>query len=1078
MRLPLCALSSLALALCLGPVASAQEVTPRFVQHPDVRGEKVVFTWEGDLWLGSLAGGSARRLTSHPGQETAAHFSPDGKWIAFSASYDGGTNVYLMPAEGGAPKRLTWRGTTQVLGWTPDSKQVLFRAAVDMDHRPIARLFTVDLDGHEPTPLPLPKGAQGTFSADGTQLLYNPKGNEEYYWKRYKGGQFAEIWLADLKAKHYTKLTDYVGKNAHPMWTATGQALFVSDRDNGVSNIYSLDIATKAAKPLTTYTDFDVQWPSTDGKTVVFAQGGFLTAFDVATGQAKRVDVKVASDSWKTAPRTVNPKDWIQSASLASGGKSLTLEARGEAFLLPTDLNQPALNLTKTPGVRERFPRLSPDGKRVAYFSDESGEYDLYLRPSEGGTTVRVPTGLKTTLYRLEWSPDSKKVLFSDKSFALYVMDVDTKKLEKIDSSNVLKNDQFTWEGSDYTWAPDSTWVAYTFVGDNRNSRVFLYNLATKQKVALTDGFFDCLNPAFDADGSTLYFLSYSNYEVRLDATQDNHVLPSPAQVMAVKLRSGEAKNSSSLSNSQAFQIETEGLAQRITQLPVKGANAFHLKAGKGLVGWSTVEGWDDSVNEEVYRARGQAKWTLHLYDPATKKETVLAEPISEWSFDPSGAHLLIKKGTDFHVGAAQQVIASKALPERVSLDRLSMTVDPKAEWAQIFQDTWRWYRDFFYDANMHGQDWNAIGAKFRAWVPQCTSRADLNWLLSQMVGELCASHTYVGGGDNGPGTAPPAAAFTGLLGADLAVVNGHYAFTRIYGPTPYQPGLKAPLADPTPKVNVGEYLLAIDGIPVKAPESPYRLLQIGRGQKVRLTVNGKPTLEGARTFEVEPVGNDFNLRYEGWIADRIKRVEARSNGRLGYMHMTAMGDQNIGQFDKYWRAFRYREGMVIDVRGNGGGWTEFFMIDKLERQQVGFNVLRGMTPFRYPGTASDGRYTFICNELDGSDGEAFLEHVKARKLGTIVGVPTWGGLVGIINTQFTMDGGQVEQSNNAFYGRDGKWWVENHGVDPDITVENDPESVLAAQDRQLDTAIDTLLKQLKDNPTPAFPAIPAYPKK
>lgn len=1065
MRAPLC------FALVAGLCLSAQERLPRFVSTPDVRGDKVVFTWDGDLWLGALQGGSARRLTTHPGQEGYARFSPDGKWIAFTGSYDGGQQVYLIPVEGGTPKRLTWRGSAQVQGWTPDSKRVLFRAALEFKERPVTRLYTVDLEGHEPEALPLPQGAQGAFSADGTQLLYNPKGNEEYYWKRYKGGQFPEIWLADLKARRYTKLTDYVGKNATPMWTATGQACFVSDRENGITNLYSLDPATKAVKPLTTYLDFDVQWPASDGKTVVYAQAGYLTALDLASGQAKRVEVKVVGDGWKTAPRTVNPKDWIQAASLGPDGKTAVLEARGEAFLLPVDASQPALNLTKTPGIRERFPRLSPDGKRVAYFADADGEYDLYVRPAEGGPAQRVATGLKTALYRLEWSPDSRKVLFSDKSFALYVMDLSTKKLDKLDSSNVLKNDQFTWEVSDYSWAPDSTWIAYSFVADNRNSRIFLFNTATRQKVALTDGFFDCLNPSFDADGSTLYFLSYSNYTVRLDATQDNHLLPTPAQVMAVKLRADEAK-------ADTFRIDVEGLGQRIAQLPVKGANAFHLKAGKGLVGWSTVEGWDDSVNEEVYGARGQAKWTLHLWDPATKKETVLPEPIGSWSFDPKGTHLLVRKGADFFAGSAAAVAAKAVLPEKLNLDRMSLTVDPRAEWAQIFEDTWRWYRDFFYDTNFHGRDWKAIGDKFRAWLPELNSRQELNWLLSQMVGELCVSHTYVSGGDTGPIALPPAPLFTGLLGADLEAANGHYRFARIYGPTAYQPGLKAPLADPTPLVKPGEYLLAIDGAPLKAPDSPYRMLQLARGQKVKLTVNAKPTMEGARTVEVEPSASDWNLRYEAWIADRIKLVEERSKGRLGYMHMTAMGDQNIGQFDKYWRAYRYREGLVIDVRGNGGGWTEFFMIDKLERQQVGFNVLRGMTPFRYPGTASDGRYTFVCNELDGSDGEAFLQHVKARKLGTIVGVPTWGGLVGIINTQFTLDGGQVEQSNNAFYGREGKWWVENHGVDPDVVIENDPAALMEGRDPQLEKAVDLLLQDLKDKPTPAFPAIPAYPKR
>ncbi len=1053
----------------------AQERAPRFVSSPDVNGDRLVFTWEDDLWLGSLKGGPARRLTTHPGLETAARFSPDGKWIAFSGQYDGGTQVYVMPAEGGVPKRLTWAGGATVQGWTPDGKKVLYKTVGGHDRRAFERFFTVDLDGHQPEVLPVPRGTQGTLSPDGQRLAYNAKGKVEYYWKRYKGGDHQDLWLADLKSGRFDKLTDYVGRNGAPIW-AQGRVIFESDRgSNGITNLYAVDPISKVVEPLTDLKDFDAQQPSTDGRTVVFVQAGSLLALDLTTKAVRPVPLTTSSDGWKAAPRPVNPKDWIQSMSLT--GNTAVFEARGEVFLVPTDATQPAQNLTKTPGVRERMPRLSPDGKRVAYFSDASGDYDLYVQAVDGAPE-RIPTGLKTALYHLEWSPDGTKVLFGDKRFALYVMDVATKKLTKIDESHELKNDQFTWEVSDYSWGPDSQWVAYSLVEPSRNSRVHLFNLATKQKVTLTDGFYDCLNPTFDLDGSTLYFLSYSNFHTKLDPSQDNHIQSTPVQVMAVKLRAGEEKASSS---SASFRIDVAGLAERIAPLPVKPGNLFHLKAGKGLVGWNEVEsGWDDSVVEELYGPRGADKWKLHLYDPAAKKdkEAVLNDAVSDWSFDAEGKRLLIRKGANFHTGEAAAVFTSKALPEKLDLERMIMTAAPREEWKQIFEDTWRWYRDFFYDVNMNGSDWNAIGAKFRALLPELNTRQELNWLLSQMVGELSASHTYVSGGDAGPGRPTPNPVYAGYLGADFTIENGFYKFATVYGPTAYARELKAPLADPAPKVQAGEFLLAIDGKPLKAPEAIQARLQVIKGQKVKLTVNAKPTLDGAHTIEVEPIANDWDLRYEHWIAGNIAAVDKASNGQLGYMHITAMGDQNIGQFDKYWRAFRYKKGIVIDVRGNGGGWTEYFMIDKLERKQVGYNVLRGMGPFRYPGTASDGRYVFLTNEQNGSDGEAFLSHVKARNLGTIVGKPSWGGLVGIINTQFTLDGGRVEQSNNAFYGKEGQWWVENHGAEPDLTVENDPASLMQGHDRQLEVGIETLLKQLKENPTPSLPPIPAYPKR
>jgi tricorn protease len=1058
------------LLTCLGFCLSlAAQDQPRFVTRPDVHGDQVVFTWDGDLWTGSLRGGEARRITTHPGIESFARFSPDGKWIAFTGQYDGPGDVYVMPAAGGTPKRLTWHGPAQVQGWTADGK-ILFTASYEGNFRPISRLYAVDMEGHEPEPL-LPRAVQGNASPDGKYLAFAPKGIIEYYWKRYKGGWHEELWMKDLATGQFTQLTDYVGENADPLW-AGGKLLFVSDRVKGHANLFAMDPVTKATEPLTDFRDFDVQQPGTDGQTVVFQQAGYLTALDLATKKTWRVDLRCAADGWKVAPRTVNPKEWIQSMALGDHGKTAVFEARGDVFTVPIARAAEAQDLTRTPGVRERMPRLSPDASKVAYFSDASGDYDIYVQPAKGGAAKRVPTGLKTALYHLEWSPDGQKLLFGDKSFAIYAMDLATGRVTKIDERHELKNDQFTWEVSDYAWAPDSTWIAYSLVEPNRNSRIYLYNLATKQKVTLTDGFYDSLNPRFDPKGGALYFLAYNNFDIQLDPSQDNHIEPAPTRIMAVRLKAGDAD----ADDKAPFRIDADGLPGRARALPIKPGNYFHLQAGKGLIGWDESEGWDDRINEEVWKTGGTPKWKAHFYDTAEHKESVLNDAVSGWTFDDEGTRILVQKGGDFFAGDAAEAMSSKALPKAVDLSGMSMAVDPRAEWKQVFEDAWRWYRDFFYDTNMNGMDWQAMHDRYAAWLPSLNSRAELNWLLSQMVGELSVSHTYISGGDMGPVKPEPPLLYTGLLGADFDTANGRYRFTRVYGPSLPAPALKGPLADPDPKVKPGDYLLAIDGHPLKAGDSIEALLQVRKGQKVKLTVNGTPSEAGARTLDVEPVRSEGDLRYQAWVSDNVAKVDKLSNGQLGYMHISAMSDVNIGEFDKFWRAFRYKKGIVIDVRGNGGGWTEYFMIDKLERVQAGFNVLRGMAPFRYPGTASDGRFVFLSNEMNGSDGEAFLSHVKARKLGAIVGVNSWGGLVGIINTQRTVDGGSVEQSNNAFYGREGKWWVENHGVDPDLRVVNDPASLDAGSDLQLETGVKTLLDQLAAQPTTAFPPVPAYP--
>ena len=1072
--------------LCLFSAVLAAAEEGRFFTYPTINGDRIVFTYESDLWTVSAKGGLAARLTTFPGTESFAKLSPDGTWIAFTANYDGASAVYLMPSEGGAPVRLTYNpGGAQVVAWTPDGTEVVFRSMFENVVGRDPNLYAVGVKGGAPMRLPLDRGVLISFMPEEHKFLYARRGNEEYYWKRYKGGQYQDIWLYDTAAKTYSPVTSYVGKNSYPMW-AGGLMYYVSDQTNGIANLYTMKLETKAAAEVTKYGDFDVMMPHTDGRSIVYVQDGYLHVFDVASAKDAKIAVTVPSDRWAVRDRVINPRGYIHAANLANDGQSVILEARGDVFRVPTGRG-PTANLSMTPGTREMYPALSPDGKTVAFFSDKTGDYQLYTQPAAGGEWTPVTTMLDRTVYRLAWSPDGKKILFGDKDYAIFYVDLAAKKLVKIDSSNQMKNDEFTWEMDDYTWSPDSKWIAYSFVQSNRNSQIFLYNIETGRKVPATTDFYDNLYPAFDADGRCLYYVASRNFALHMDFYEDNHVEATPQQIMAVQLRDGEAPPFAGEGEAKPdekaapvpFRVDTEGLIKRTSPVPVAPGNYFYLKAGKGKVLWASVEAFTEDEYEEIFKPRGATKWTLHVFDTAGRKEVSLADKVRDFSLSPNGEQLLIWRDDDLYATSVEKAFGSKASGEALKLNGLVYTVDNQKEWLQIFNDAWRWYRDFFYDPGFHGHDWKAMGEKYRAYIPHLSSRNELNWVLSQMVGELSVSHTYINGGDMGPAEAPRSPVFTGLLGADLVPdkASGLYRLAKIYGPTDLNLSLPGPLVRPDMAVREGDFLLAIDGTPLKAGDDYFKLLQTTAGRKVKVTVNAAPTMLTAKTYEVEPVRSDQPMRYFRWIQDNLAAIEKAGGGKIGYMHINAMGSGGVGEFDKYWRNFRYKDGVIIDVRRNSGGWTEYFLIDKLERQLVAYNNLRNMVAFRYPGSAGNGNYVVISNENNGSDGEAFVMHFKARKLGTVVGVPSWGGLVGILNPQTTIDNGTVQQSNNAFYGREGTWWVENHGADPDIVVDNDPGSVMAGRDLQLEKAIAVMLEKIKANPL-NFPPRPAYPKK
>jgi len=1096
------ALRSPALLPVLFSVAAAAAAgEARFFSYPDVHGDRIVFAWEADIYAVGIEGGTAVRLTTNPAGELAPKFSPDGRWIAYTSFNNGVSDVWVMPSEGGAPTRLTWPPLGgQVVAWKPDSRHVVFRSRFGVP--PAARdqkLYQVGLDAAMPDPLPLDRAQSASYSPDGSKLLYVRKGNEDYYWKRYKGGQYTDIWMYDFAGKGFKAVTDYVGRNAYPMWV--GDTMFFnSDRSpDGITNLWAQDLKTGAARQVTTYTDFDVMSPSSDGKRIVYVQGGYLHVLDGTTGASRKVPVSIPSDDWRLQDRWIDPSEYLHSVDVGGDGKAVVVGARGDVFHLAlADKETMPRNLTGTPGVREDTPRLSPDGKQVAWFSDTTGEYQLYVRDVATGETSQLTTDLDRKVYHPRWSPDGKKILFGDKDYALHVVDLTTRKRTTIDASRYLDNDEFTWEVSDYAWSPDSRWVAYSLPRENRNNAIVLYDTVEGRKVQLTDDFYENLNPRFDADGGYLYFLSYRNYQIGMDPFEDNHIVANPARVMVAQLRQGEkppfvkrpATGASPAAEDQKatekkddparFRVDADGLASRVYALPVDPGNDFHLLAGKGYVAWSSVPLFTEGEYEEIYRPGGETKWTLHVFSMKDQKEITLEDKIAEAQASVNGDELVIRKEKGVYVTSFAKAYESKKLGTEVDLSGMTYRVAPREEWRQVFADAWRWYRDFFYDKDMHGRDWKATRAKYAPWVEEIRTRQQLNWVLSEMVGELSVSHTYISGGDTGPSATPPASAVSaGLLGADLVAdpAAGLYRFARIYRPTPYFTEIETPLGRPDVDVKEGDFLLAINGQPVRPPENYFRLLQVGKSDEVSLTVGRGAKDPAPRTYRVKPAKTDRETRYARWVTDNVLKVEKLSNGEVGYMHVTAMGGPGVMQFDKFWRAFRYKKGLVIDVRGNGGGWTEYFMIDKLERQQVAFNVLKGMEPYRYPNPASRAHFVLVSNEDNGSDGEAFVEHFKARKLGTVVGVPSWGGLVGVVNGQRTIDNGRVEQSNNAFYGRDGKWLVENHGADPDVRQDNDPASVMAGKDLQLEKAVELALRQIQEQPW-QFPPVPAYPRR
>jgi len=1078
-------LSLAVLALVALASTDAAAIEGRLMRYPTIHGDRVVFTYEDDLWLAPLAGGPAARLTTHPGVESYAAFSPDGSRIAFTGSYDGGNDVYVIPATGGEPTRLTYHpAADRVVGWTPDGKSVLFVSMRAL----VPELYAVGLGGGFERKYPLDQVAYASFSPDGKRVALNRWNSDLMNWKGYRGGAQQDVFIASADGAEWKRITDWPGYDNFPMWRGE-TVYFNSDREDGRMNLYAYDVKTGAVRRCTRHTDWDVEFPSIGGDKIVYGCQGYLWTYDTKTGADTKLSIEIPSDRWQMRDLYVSPGGYLQEVGLDKSGGRCVVQARGDLYLLDTE-KENAVNITRTMGSREIEPALAPKSDTVAFFSDRSGEWELCIAPTKrGGEWTQLTKGGGRYYYHCVWSPDGKKILFGDNRYALFVADVESRKVTTVDRCLYQKDNEIFWEVSDYRWSPDSRWIVYSKVSENLNSGIYLYELATRKITPLTDDRYDSYSPCFDPEGRYLYFLSLRNFTPLLDWFMDNNVNVDQSRVMLLQLRAGEKppfddsrdaekekSDTTKVEEGSPITIDLEGLAERAFTVPVPPGTYKLLSAYKGHITYLSRKGYGFPGLEEFFNPNNVTSYDLHSFALEDKSDKTVITGIGFYTLSGDGAKAAYMSG--MAAGVVKTDESSSAGDGALKWAGLQQKVDVFQEYPQIYRDVWRQVRDFFYDPDIHGKDWSAVYRKYEQLIPFVATRADMNYIIGQMIGELTASHEYIVG-RGGPPRTFYSRVNVGLLGADLEpdAKAGRYRFTHIIEGARWSEDFSNPLRAPDIDVKEGDYLVAIDGEKVSSEDNYLKFLENKAGDKTELTVSATPDGKDERTFTLKPLYSDAALRYYEWVEKNYRTVREATGGRVGYMHLSDMDEAGIEQFERSFRSERYRDGLIIDVRDNGGGFVSWFLIDKLERKLEYITVTRDFEPMRYPHGVHAGPIVLLCNEGTGSDGEVFTQHFKDLGLGTVVGTRTWGGLIGITNIIPLTDGGMVTQSNIGFANLAKQWVVENVGAIPDVVVENDPAEVVKGRDPQLERAIEIILQKLKENPPPAL-APPPFPKK
>ncbi|HXW05857.1 MAG TPA: PDZ domain-containing protein [Vicinamibacterales bacterium] len=1089
------------LLLCAGALTSrldarADTADTRMLTQPAVSASHVAFIYAGDLFVAELNGSSTptnvRRLTTDDGVESNPVFSPDGKTIAFSAQYDGNVDVFTVPVTGGPPVRLTWHpGADLVQAFTPDGKAVLFtsqRAAYTLRY---SQLFTVPAEGGMAEALPIPNAARATYSPDGIRLAYSPLAPRHQQWKQYRGGTVSRVWLYNTQGHAIEKIPQPASRSndADPMWIGD-LVYFRSDR-KGEFNLFAYDTRSRDLRQVTTHADFPVLSASAGGGRIVYEQAGALHLLDPKTGDSQRLTIGVASDLRETRPRFVKGARWIRDAALSPSGARAAFGFRGEIVTVPGEKGD-VRNLTNSVSAHDRYPAWSPDGRSIAWFSDVSGEYQLYIGSQDGKGEPRAIKVAGEGFYNAPiWSPDSQKLAYFDNSQSIYWVDVKSGVSRKIASQPIYGPVVII----SYSWSPDSKWLAYAMDNQSLITTVYVHSLDQQKSFQVSDGLSDVRDPVFDRSGKYLFFLAstdagpvkdwfaQSNADMRATFGIYLAVLPGD-QVSPLARESDEEKpsdprkpapeNKPEAANSneqekaptpeektpakpdQPFRIDLDGLEYRILDLPVPPADLSNLQVG--------------AAGHVYYLKTADGKTALNRYDLTARKNEVLLPEVNDYVVSADGKKLLYRNGANWSIVPTTRKIEPSE--GRIGVDTIEVRVDPRAEWKQIFDEAWRINRDYFYAPNMHGVDWVKARQKYEAFLPHVATRADLNRVLQWMSSELSVGHHNVGGGDS---LAEPRTVPGGLLGADFEVAGGRYRLKKVYGGLNWNPQLRAPLTEPGVNARVGEYLLAVNGRDLRPPTNLYSLFENTSGKIVEITLGPNADGSGSRTVQVVPIANEAALRNRDWVEGNLKKVDTATGGRVAYVYVPNTGNSGHTYFKRYFYPQVHKDAIIVDERFNGGGSVADYYIDILRRPFIANWAMRYGADLKTPFASIQGPKAMIIDETAGSGGDLLPWMFRKYQLGPLVGQRTWGGLVGILGFPVLMDGGTITAPNLAIWTPEEGWVVENEGVAPDIEVEQTPADVIAGRDPQLEKAIEVVMAELKKSP-PAKVVRPPHP--
>ncbi len=1079
----------LILGLLLGEIVNlnAQEEA-RLLRFPAIYGNQLVFTYSGDLYTVQSTGGMARKLTSHNGYEMFARFSPDGKTLAFTGQYDGNTEVYVMPSQGGVPKRLTYTATLGrddiadrmgpnniVFGWKPDNQSILFRSRKKSYNDFNGSLYSVNIDGSLPEELPVPRSGFCSFSPDGQRMAYNRIFREFRTWKRYRGGMANDVWIFDFKTNKIENITNNPAQDIIPMWHGN-KIYYISDKDTRRFNLYSYDITSKETKKLSDYTDYDIKFPSLGDAAIVYENGGYIYKFDLSTEKHEKITISIAEDFVGSRTKLQKVNGEISNFEISPDGKRALFGAHGDIFTVPEKYGE-TRNLSNSSGIHERNSKWSPDGKLISFISDKTGEDEIYVQVQDGSQPpVQITSGSSNYKYSPIWSPDSKKLLWADRNQKLYYVDISTKIITDIDFDPYF-------EFNDYDWSPDCKWIVYSKNSENRFGQLFLYSLEQKKFFAVTDNWYNSGGGTFSSDGKYLFFvsnrdlnpgyswiewnISYSDmagiYFITLTKDVPSLFNPKSDEVEMPKSDApvpdkDKKKENKTLEKPVVQTVDLDGIQGRIGKLPISASSYFNLKAAD---------------NKLFYQRRGNMdeKTVLLVYNFEDRKETNLGFA-NGFEISTDKKKMLVSQNGSY--GIIGLPSAEVKISEKLDLSGMEMIVNKQDEWQQIFNESWRQMRDFFFSPSMHGVDWKAEKERYAPLVKYVNHRNDLTYIIGEMISELNVGHAYVGGGQR-----PEISKIKmGLLGAEISKdeASGYFKIDKILKGQNWDKQKKSPLTEIGVNASNGDYILEIDGINTKNMINIYHSLVNKAGKQVKLTLNSKPVDQGKKIVTVVPTDDESGLYYLQWVEGNIEKVNKACNGKVGYIHIPDMGVEGLNEFVKYYYPQLSKQALIIDVRGNGGGNVSSIIIERLRREAAQITIARNGKPDFEP--EGNGPMVMLCDEFSASDGDIVNYRFKHYKLGKVIGKRTWGGVVGIRGSLPFVDGGNLSKPEFSRYNLEGKdWIIEGKGVEPDITIDNDPYLEFTGTDQQLNKGIEVILEDLKTK-AKSIPNPPPFPIK